>query len=93
MLQTPLWVKVLALFLNTFTIWMAKRKEYEKINRIRVVMVEKGITATELAEMVGVTPLTINRIGRNENQPTLRLLKVMAKALEVDIRELLYPTI
>lgn len=71
---------------------MAKRKEYEKINRIRVVMVEKGITAIELAEKVGVTPLTINRIGRNENQPTLRLLKTIALALEVDIRDLLYPT-
>ena len=62
------------------------------INRIRVILVEKEISAKELAEMVNKTPNTINRICRNESQPTLKLLREIAIALKVDIRELWIPT-
>jgi putative transcriptional regulator len=73
---------------------MAKKKSSTRIqiNRIRVVLAEKQLTAVELAGMVGRSPNTINRICRNENQPTLALLREIAIALNVDIRELLVPT-
>ena len=70
---------------------MAK-KQFDHVNRIRVVLVEKGLTGTDLAEMIQMAPQTINRICRNEAQPNLTLLKKMALALDVDIRELLVPT-
>ena len=68
-------------------------KEKIKINRIKVVLVEKEISQKDLAKMVGKVPNTITRICNNESQPTLRLLYEIAIALKVDIRELLIPTI
>jgi transcriptional regulator with XRE-family HTH domain len=74
---------------------MAKKKTKEKIkiNRIKVVLVEKDMSHKDLAKMVGKIPNTITRICNNESQPTLRLLYEIAIALKVDIRDLLYPTI
>lgn len=63
-----------------------------KINRLKVVLVEKEITQKRLAEIVKRTPNTITRICNNESQPTLKLLREIAIALDVDIRELLVPT-
>lgn len=63
-----------------------------KINRLKVVLVEKEIAQKDLAKMVGKAPNTITRICNNTSQPTLRLLYDIAKALDVDIRELLVPT-
>ena len=80
-----------AIFLNTFAIIMAK-KTTNKINKIRLVMIEKEISAKELGEMVKKTTHSINRICRNESQPTLKLLKEIAQALDVNIQELLIPT-
>ncbi len=63
-----------------------------KINRIKTVLAEKDITHKELAKMVGIAPNSITRICNNEFQPTLKLLREIALALDVDIRELLIPT-
>ncbi len=73
---------------------MAKKKVPEKIriNRIKVVLAEKEMTHKDLSEKVKKTPNTITRICNNESQPTLKLLREIALALNVDIRELLIPT-
>lgn len=63
-----------------------------KINRIKTVLAEKDITHKELANKVGIAPNSITRICNNEFQPTLKLLREIALALDVDIRELLIPT-
>jgi transcriptional regulator with XRE-family HTH domain len=63
-----------------------------KINRIKTVLAEKDITHKELAKMVGIAPNSITRICNNEFQPTLKLLREIALALDVDIRELLITT-
>lgn len=63
-----------------------------KINRIKAVLAEKNIQQKDLAQMVGKAPNTITRICNNESQPTLGLLYEIAKALDIDIRELLVPT-
>jgi putative transcriptional regulator len=62
------------------------------INRIRVILSEKEMTQKQLAEMVGRTPHTISMICRNNQQPTLGLLREIALALDVNIQELLIPT-
>ncbi|MGQ0829861.1 MAG: helix-turn-helix transcriptional regulator [Bacteroidota bacterium] len=69
-----------------------KAKEIEEINRIRVILAEKNIEQKQLAKMVGKTPGTITRICNNKGQPTLKLLKKIAIALDVDITELLVHT-
>lgn len=63
-----------------------------KINRLKVILVEKDITHKAFAKMMGLTPNTITRICNNESQPTLNNLREFAIALDIDIRDLLYPT-
>ena len=63
-----------------------------KINRLKVVLAEKDIAHKAFAKMVGVTPNTVTRICNNDSQPTLLHLREFALALDIDIRDLLYPT-
>jgi putative transcriptional regulator len=73
---------------------MAQNKNVEKIkiNRLKVVLAEKEMSHKDLAKKVKKTPNTITRICNNENQPTLKLLREIALALNIDIRELLIST-
>jgi putative transcriptional regulator len=64
----------------------------EKINRLKIVLTELGITQKSLAEKLSVTEHTISRICTNDTQPSLKLLKEIAIILDVDIRDLLFPT-
>jgi transcriptional regulator with XRE-family HTH domain len=65
----------------------------EKINRLKTVLTELGMTQKELAEKLGVTEHTISRICTNDTQPSLKRLRQIALLLEVDIRDLIVPTI
>lgn len=72
---------------------MTKDKEEKiRMNRIKVVLAELNISQKALAEMVSKTPNTITRICNNESQPTVKLLREIAIALEVNVQELLMPT-
>lgn len=72
---------------------MTKDKEEKiRMNRIKVVLAELNISQKALAEMVNKTPNTITRICNNESQPTVKLLRDIAIALEVNVQELLTPT-
>jgi len=62
-----------------------------KLNRIKVVLVEKGQTQTWLAEKIGKSFNTVNSYCSNRQQPTLNVLQDIAQVLEVDIRDLLIP--
>jgi transcriptional regulator with XRE-family HTH domain len=64
----------------------------ERINRIKEVLVIKGVSQKDLAEKMGKTPNTIASICNNKTQPHLKDLKKIAKVLNIDIRELLVPT-
>lgn len=68
------------------------KAEKIKINRIKIVLVEKDMSQKELAEKVGMMPNSITRICNNESQPPLLKLREIALALDVDIRELLVST-
>lgn len=59
------------------------------LNRIKVVLVEKGISQTQLAEMLGKSFSTINSYCCNRAQPSLDILKQISLLLKVDIRELI----
>lgn len=63
-----------------------------KINRLKVILAEKEMSQKDFAKKISFDPNTISRICNNEQQPTLRTLRKMALALDVDIRQLLIPT-
>jgi putative transcriptional regulator len=61
-------------------------------NRIKAVIAEKGKSNNWLAEKLGRNRTTVSRWCTNEMQPTVESLFDIAKALEVDVRELLVST-
>ena len=64
----------------------------ERINRIKEVLVIKGMSQKELAVKLDRNPNTITSICNNKSQPHLKDLKKIAEILDVDIRELLVQT-
>lgn len=69
---------------------MAKTKR--NINRIRVVLAEKERKNIWLAQKLEVNPITVSKWCSNATQPSLETLVGIAKALDVDISELLNRT-
>jgi len=63
--------------------------EQKAINRIKVVLVEKGQTSKWLAEQLGKNEATISRWCTNDVQPNLNTLTIIANLLNVSPRELL----
>lgn len=62
------------------------------INRLKVVLVERGKTGKWLAEALGKNEATISRWCTNDVQPPLETLIQIAKLLDVDVKELIYST-
>ena len=60
-------------------------------NRIRVVLAEKMITKTFLAEKLGVSKMTLSRWSSNTTQPSVTQLIEISKVLECDLKDLLEP--
>ncbi|RXG25444.1 Helix-turn-helix [Leeuwenhoekiella marinoflava DSM 3653] len=63
------------------------------INRLKVVLAEQGRTNKWLAEKLDKNTATISRWCTNEMQPSLESLVEIAETLNVDVRELLLPTL
>ena len=63
--------------------------ESQKINRLKVVLVETG---KWLAEQVGKNEATVSRWCSNKMQPSLDMLVKIAGLLNIDVRRLLNPT-
>jgi transcriptional regulator with XRE-family HTH domain len=55
---------------------------------IKNLRVKRQLTQTELSEQTGITLRTIQRIENGEVKPSLHSLKVLSKALEVDLSAL-----
>jgi putative transcriptional regulator len=70
----------------------AKRISTDRINRIKIVLAEKNFSQKDLAEKMHMSEISINSMVNNVHQPKLKDLKRIAEILDVDIRELLYPT-
>ncbi|MDO5482504.1 MAG: helix-turn-helix transcriptional regulator [Bacteroidaceae bacterium] len=64
----------------------------EDINRIKVVLAEKKRTNRWLAEEIGKDPATVSKWCTNSSQPDLLTLKKVAELLDVDVKDLLWPT-
>ena len=63
-----------------------------KINRIKVMLAEKGKTNKWLAEQVGKDPATVSKWCTNTAQPGLETLLEIARCLNVDVKDLLWST-
>lgn len=61
----------------------------KRINRIKVVLVEKGKTSKWLAGKLGKDSSTISKWCTNSSQPSIEVLLQIAKLLDVDIKDLL----
>jgi DNA-binding XRE family transcriptional regulator len=71
---------------------MLKNTDKKPINRLKVVLAEKGKTNKWLAENLDKNETTISRWCTNEVQPSIWTFVAMAKLLNVDVRELFNPT-
>lgn len=63
-----------------------------RINRLKVVLVEQNRTGKWLAEILKKNEATVSRWCTNESQPSLETLIAIAKALNVDVKDLLFST-
>lgn len=61
----------------------------EKINRLKIVLVEQGKTGKWLAGQLGKNEATISRWCSNTSQPSLEMLMKIASILNVDARRLI----
>lgn len=59
-------------------------------NRLRAARAEKGLSQTQLAELVGVSRQTISSIETGQFNPTAKLALVMCIALDKKFEELFY---
>ena len=70
---------------------MGSQKD-KSINRIKAVLAEKNKTNKWLAEQLNKDQATISKWCTNKAQPGLETLILIAKNLDVDIRELIVRT-
>ena len=62
------------------------------MNRIKVVLKEKGIKQTWLADKLGKSFNTFNGYVQNRQQPRLETLNEISEILDVDIKDLIIST-
>jgi len=70
---------------------MTRRKKIS-YNRIKAALAEGNLTNKQLADKLKVAPETVSRWCTNDTQPSIETLYEIAKALDVNIKELLVPT-
>jgi DNA-binding Xre family transcriptional regulator len=61
----------------------------KKLNRLKLVLVEKDKTGVWLSEQLGVTTVTVSKWCNNVTQPTLPTLDRIAELLGCEKRELI----
>lgn len=86
--------KIKNAFVSTFIcIFASKFKllnmDKKKLNRLKLVLVEKDKTGVWLAEQLGVTAVTISKWCSNITQPDIKTLNEIANLLDVDVKDLL----
>lgn len=60
-----------------------------KLNRIKLVLVEKGISQTRLAKDLCKSYSSVNAYYSNRTQPSLDVLKQIADILSVNMKDLI----
>ena len=76
----------ICIFASEFNILNMDKK---KLNRLKLVLVEKDKTGVWLAEQLGVTAVTVSKWCSNITQPTLPTLDKIAELLECELRDLI----
>lgn len=61
-------------------------------NRIKAILAEEGKTNLWLADKLDMSPNTVSKWCTNQMQPTIETLFRIARALNVEVRELLVST-
>ena len=74
---------------NIFAPYLNVLLEMAKLNRIKVVLVEKQKTGKWLAEQLGKSNCTVSKWCSNTIQPDLNTLDNISKLLDVNIKDLL----
>jgi putative transcriptional regulator len=64
----------------------------QRMNRIKKILKEQGRTQTWLAEKIGKSYVIVTNYCNNNAQPSIQVLREIAKVLSIDVRELLVPT-
>lgn len=67
----------------------SRRMESQKINRLKVVLVENGKTGKWLAEQIGKNETTVSHRYSNKMQPSLNMLIKIERLLNIDPRLLI----
>jgi putative transcriptional regulator len=63
-----------------------------KMNKIKDVLQAQGRSQTWLAEQIGKSYVVVTNYCNNNSQPSISVLRNIAKELDVDVRELLVST-
>lgn len=63
--------------------------DIDRINRLKVVLVEQNRTGKWLAEQLGKNEATVSRWCSNSSQPSLEMLVKIASILNIDPRQLI----
>lgn len=63
--------------------------ERKRLNRLKVILAEKGMTNKRLAELVGKDPAVVSKWVTNVAQPNVETLINISKILNVGVNELL----
>lgn len=71
---------------------MKTENKFIPVNRIKVVLAEKQVSAKQLCIAVGKNETTVSRWCNNKIQPSVAQLQAIAHFLDVDVREFLCPT-
>lgn len=80
--QTNYWAKGLKV---TFDTEKRKSGQLDLGNRLKELRTQKGLSQTELAKQVGVTPSTISQVESNQIYPSLPALIKMAEILSIEL--------
>jgi len=56
--------------------------------RIKDIMIEKGVTSVSLADMIGVSKVTVSNLINNKTMPSVETLDKIATALDVPMWQL-----
>ncbi len=61
------------------------------MNRVKIVLDQKGIKQKWLAEKIGKSFNMVNSYAQNRSQPSIETLYRIASVLDVEVEDLLYP--
>ena len=72
--------------------YMKENNEGYDVLKLKEVMREQSITAKELAAKADINPVYISQIVTGKKLPSMDKLLLIAKMLQVDVRDLFKPT-